>query len=70
MSEQFDWREAWYSLDREASQLRDAAKTAEAWLERWAAHVGNCPAGGMCSCGLEAARHELRNVLVTPPEAD
>lgn len=46
-----------------ASFPRDAAESALAWLERWAMHVGKCPADENCTCGLVAVRHELRAAL-------
>jgi hypothetical protein len=43
--------------------LLDAAESASAWLERWAAHVGDCQGGDKCTCGLTAIRHELALAL-------
>lgn len=37
-----------------------ALATAEAWLDRWAAHVGSCKGGEKCTCGLTAVLHEVR----------
>lgn len=44
-------------------ELRDAAEAALSWLERWAMHVGKCPADENCTCGLVAIRHELAIAL-------
>jgi hypothetical protein len=44
-------------------RLQDAAEYALAWLERWAMHVGKCPADENCTCGLVAVRHELSSAL-------
>lgn len=40
-----------------------ALRTAEAWLSRWAEHVGNCPGYQSCTCGLAAATHETALVI-------
>lgn len=45
--------------------LRESAESALAWLERWAMHVGKCPADENCTCGLVAIRHEL-NIALQP----
>lgn len=68
MSDKIRWRDA-KALRDENERLREAAETAGAWLERWAVHVGDCPGGGLCSCGLEVARHELTNALFDTTEA-
>lgn len=39
--------------------LRDAAESAKSWLDNWAQHVGTCPDGQVCTCGLDAIRNEL-----------
>ena len=39
--------------------LLAAAEHAEAWLNRWAVHVGGCNGGGLCECGLTAIRAEV-----------
>ncbi len=41
----------------------DALKTAGAWLERWAEHVGNCVGGDQCTCGLTRVRYEVAIAL-------
>ena len=47
-----------------AEAQRNAAlefiKGPEAWLDRWADHVGACAQGDRCTCGLTLARHEIR----------
>lgn len=45
-------------------ELIEAAKGAEAWLDRWASHVGNCRGGNVCTCGLTAIHAELRCALL------
>lgn len=47
----------------EETELKAAAESALSWLERWAAHVGNCEGGDRCTCGLVAIRHELAVAL-------
>lgn len=37
-----------------------ALEAAAAWLERWAAHVGNCRGGAECTCGLTAIRRDVQ----------
>lgn len=49
----------------------DALLNAQAWLDRWAVHVGNCRgATGLCTCGLHLARSEVSYALslIDPPE--
>lgn len=41
----------------------EATESALAWLDNWAQHVGNCPDGQVCTCGLDAIRYELRAAL-------
>ena len=41
----------------------EALATAEAWLDRWAAHVGSCAGGDRCTCGLTAVLAEVRSAL-------
>lgn len=43
----------------EIERLRDAAESAKAWLDNWAQHVGTCPDGQVCTCGLDAIRNEV-----------
>ena len=48
-----------------------AASSALAWLDNWAQHVGRCPDGKVCTCGLDAVRYELRAGLnVLQPETE
>lgn len=47
----------------ESNGLLNALKTTEAWLERWAAHVGACKGGASCTCGLTRARFEAREAI-------
>ena len=52
----------------------DALKAADAWLERWAVHVGNCRGGELCECGLTRIRYEIalaieQNELTADSEA-
>lgn len=44
----------------EIAVLRETIAGPEAWLERWASHVGACSGGDRCTCGLTLARHEAR----------
>jgi hypothetical protein len=62
--------ESWVPIARAAieaqerqdqSELGEAAETALMWLDNWAQHVGRCPDGQVCTCGLDAVRNELRN---------
>lgn len=48
---------------RADEELRAAAHSALAWLERWAVHVGNCLCGDRCTCGLTAIRAELYSAI-------
>jgi hypothetical protein len=41
-----------------------ALKSANAWLERWAVHVGNCRGGLACTCGLTLVRYEAERALL------
>lgn len=43
----------------EIERLRDAVLSAKAWLDTWAQHVGTCPDGQVCTCGLDAIRNEV-----------
>lgn len=47
----------------EGEAERGALKSAEAWLNCWAAHVGNCQGGNVCTCGLTAIRYEAHAAL-------
>lgn len=46
-------------------ELIEAAKSAAAWLDRWASHVGNCRGGGLCQCGLTAIQNDLEIAIET-----
>ena len=54
MSEQSQLEAA---LER-VKELGEALLTADAWLDRWAVHVGNCKRGNRCTCGLTRVRSE------------
>lgn len=40
-----------------------------AWLERWASHVGGCNGGSLCQCGLTLARLESATTLAKIKDA-
>lgn len=40
-----------------------------AWLERWASHVGKCHGGSLCQCGLTLARLESATTLAKIKDA-
>jgi hypothetical protein len=47
-------------LDRQDElSVEEVLASAEAWLTRWASHVGGCRGGGFCTCGLTAIRFEV-----------
>ena len=48
---------------REIERLRGALKTADAWLDRWARHIGDCPGIDDCTCGLTRVRYEAITAL-------
>ena len=48
---------------RERDQAVEALKTADAWLDRWARHIGDCPGIDGCTCGLTRVRYEARAAL-------
>ena len=50
---------------REIERLREALKTADAWLDRWARHIGDCPGIDGCECGLTRARYEAETTLAS-----
>ena len=50
-------------------ELVAAARSAVAWLGRWALHVGNCRGGGLCQCGLTAILNDLEIALADRLEA-
>jgi hypothetical protein len=43
-------------------EMVEALETAEAWLERWATHVGSCKGGMACTCGLSRALYETTTI--------
>ena len=43
--------------------LEEAIAGPEAWLNRWAAHVGNCKGSHLCTCGLARAQYDLSAAL-------
>ena len=47
----------------EIERLRAALKSAQSWMDRWAAHVGRCKAGAQCTCGRNAILHEINAAL-------
>jgi len=50
----------------ENMRLRAALESTEAWLERWAVHVGSCEGGHRCACGLTAVQYEGSAALAHP----
>lgn len=56
-------REANAILTTEIERLREALKTAEAWLDRRARHIGDCPGIDGCTCGLTRVRSEAITAL-------
>lgn len=48
----------------EVRAIAQAVLSADAWLDRWAVHVGRCEGGPRCTCGLTAIRNET--LLATP----
>ena len=54
-------------LRADNERLRAALESAEAWLERWAVHVGRCEGGHRCTCGLTAIRYEVSAALAAQP---
>jgi len=56
------------SLTAKNDLMREAFSGPEAWLDRWAQHVGNCGGDYACTCGLSLARAEARAAL-QPKEA-
>jgi hypothetical protein len=48
----------------EIEKLRAALKGAEAWLDRWASHVGSCVfVPETCTCGRDFVLRECREAL-------
>jgi hypothetical protein len=43
--------------------LREKVEGPASWLNRWAAHVGGCRGGDVCTCGLTMARFEIDQCL-------
>lgn len=60
-----DYMEAAAEIER----LRAALESTEAWLERWAVHVGRCEGGHSCTCGLTAAQYEGSAAIAHPAPA-
>lgn len=56
------------ALRAENERLRAALESAEAWLERWAVHVGRCEGGLRCTCGLTAIRYDVSAALEEAPQ--
>jgi len=50
---------------RERDQAVEALKTADAWLDRWARHIGDCPGIDGCECGLTRARYEAETTIAS-----
>ena len=48
--------------------MEEALRSAAAWLDRWAVHVGACAGGDRCTCGLTAIRSEVASAI--PVETD
>lgn len=59
----YEGNEADYRLTAAAPTLLFATESAKAWLDNWAQHVGTCPDGQVCTCGLDAIRNELAIAL-------
>ena len=58
-----DEHEANAALIAAAPAMFEALQAVEAWLDRWAVHVGRCTGGTACSCGLTNARAEVTAAL-------
>lgn len=41
------------------ADVAEAVRTADAWCNRWAEHVGSCQGAERCTCGLTRVRYEL-----------
>ena len=41
------------------ANVAEAVRTAGAWCNRWAEHVGSCHGAEQCTCGLTRVRWEL-----------
>lgn len=50
---------------RERDQAVEALKTTNAWLDRWARHIGDCPGIDDCTCGLTRVRYEAETTLAS-----
>ncbi len=50
---------------RERDQTVEALKTTDAWLDRWARHIGDCPGIDDCTCGLTRVRYEAETTLAS-----
>ena len=51
------------ALEADNARLREALKTTDAWLDRWARHIGDCPGIDGCTCGLTRVRYAARAAL-------
>ena len=49
--------------EADADRLAEALAGNGSWLERWAAHVGNCGGDKNCTCGLVFNRHDNNQAL-------
>lgn len=55
----------------ELGEAKEGLQSAEAWLDRWARHVGNCAQGPHCTCGLVRVQYDVQQALCafeTDPE--
>lgn len=59
-----------YEAAAEIERLRAALAGAEAWLDVWAEHVGDCDGGVSCTCGLTAIHFEANAALFPKPVSE
>lgn len=52
-------KQALEEIEGAATDLRGP----EAWLDRWAQHVGNCSGGDACTCGLTRAQFDIATAI-------
>ena len=50
-------------IKHERDQAVEALKTTNAWLNRWARHIGDCPGIDGCTCGLTRVRYKASAAL-------
>ena len=50
-------------------ECEEALAGPNAWLERWASHVGGCHGGSLCQCGLTLAKLESATTLAKIKDA-